>query len=71
MEVSFQNTPLTDLLVEVESQVEGGTVSSISCVDEEDASIGEDGVPNLVDPASVEADDLAPGTCVCTIVIDP
>jgi hypothetical protein len=70
-EVSFQNTPLTDLLVEVESQVDGGTVSSISCVDGEDASIGEDGVSSLVDPASVDADDLAPGTYVCTIVIDP
>jgi hypothetical protein len=69
--VSFHNTPLTDLLVQVESQVEGGTVSSISCVDGDDASVGEDGVPTLDDPVEVDANDLGPGTYVCTIVIDP
>ena len=70
--VSFSNIPLTDLLVQVESQVEGGTVSSISCVDDaDDSSIGSDGVPTLDDPVEVDADDLEPGTYVCTIVIDP
>jgi hypothetical protein len=69
--VAFHNTPLTDVLVQAESQVEGGTVSSISCVDEADTSIGQDGLPTLVDPAEVDANDLAPGTYVCTIVIDP
>ncbi|HJU50999.1 MAG TPA: SpaA isopeptide-forming pilin-related protein [Acidimicrobiia bacterium] len=70
--VAFANMPLTDLLVQVESQVEGGTVSSISCVDDaDDSSIGSDGVPTLDDPVEVDADDLEPGTYVCTIVIDP
>ena len=70
--VSFSNTPLTDLLVQVESQVEGGTVSSISCVDDADeSSIGSDGVPTLDDPVEVDVDNLEPGTYVCTIVIDP
>lgn len=70
--VSFANIPLTDLLVQVESQVEGGTVSSISCVDDaDDSSIGSDGVPTLDDPVEVDVDDLEPGTYVCTIVIDP
>lgn len=69
---SFSNTPLTDLLVRVKSQVEGGTISSIVCVDEADDDIGSAGdPPPLVDPAEVDVEDLEPGTYICTIVIDP
>lgn len=66
--VSFLNTPLTDVTVSVNSQVDGGTFSSISCDVE-----GSDEVSLLdgeTDP-SVTIPDLEPRTVVCTIVIDP
>lgn len=69
-EVAFANMPLTDLLVQVESQVAGGTKSSISCV-EGTTSIGQDGIPTMEETVEVDVDDLEPGTYVCTIVIDP
>jgi hypothetical protein len=62
--VSFHNTPLTNLTVSVDSQVNGGTASTIDCVV---ASGGTD--PN--GDGSVSATDLQPGTYTCTIVIDP
>ncbi|MBM7829681.1 hypothetical protein JOE59_000386 [Agromyces cerinus] len=66
--VSFKNMPLTDLTVSVDSQVDGGTFSSISCdVDGSDEVLLTDGV---TDP-SVTITDLQPRTVVCTIVIDP
>lgn len=68
--VSFANMPLTDILVQVESQVVGGTKSSISCV-EGTTSIGQDGIPTMEGSVEVDVDDLEPGTYVCTIVIDP
>ncbi len=72
--VEFLNIPLTDLLVSVDSQVDGGTYSSISCIGPGDVSVidvdaitGETG-PDDIAGAAV---DLAPGTYTCTIVIDP
>ena len=70
--VSFSNTPLTDVTVSVDSQVDGGTASTIECVD--DAA-----PPNSVASGSTAANgdgsatasDLQPGTYTCTIVIDP
>jgi hypothetical protein len=72
--VAFHNTPLTNVTVSVDSQVAGGTASTISCVDAANAvkgsgSTGADGdgsvlVSNLVP--------TAPGTTlVCTIIVDP
>jgi hypothetical protein len=68
--VGFANTPLTNLTVSVDSQVDGGTASTISCVDGAansvaSASTGADG------DGSASANDLTPGTYVCTVVIDP
>ncbi|MEU0533693.1 prealbumin-like fold domain-containing protein [Amycolatopsis tolypomycina] len=62
--VSFHNTPLTDLTVSVDSQVAGGTASTIDCgVASGSTGAGGDG--------SVTAKDLEPGTYTCVIVVDP
>jgi hypothetical protein len=68
--VSFVNTPLTDLSVVATGQVEGGTRSSIVCVDADDEDIGNSPVP-LSDPAEMSAPDLEPGEYDCHVVIDP
>ena len=62
--VSFHNTPLTDLTVSVNSQVDGGTASTIDC-DGVTASTGPNG------DGSLSRLNLVPGTYTCTIVIDP
>ncbi|MGR0319168.1 MSCRAMM family protein [Agromyces sp. ZXT2-3] len=66
--VSFLNTPLTDVTVSVNSQVDGGTFSSIEC----DVA-GSDSVSlaDAMDDPSITIEDLEPRTVVCTIVIDP
>ena len=66
--VSFVNIPLTNLSVSVDSQVDGGTASTIDCDDNlSDLPVATgangDGSKNIVD--------LEPGTYTCTIVIDP
>jgi uncharacterized surface anchored protein len=66
-EVGFSNTPLTDITVSVDSQVDGGTASTIDCVlDSADSDV--DGVNGDV---SLTLEDLEPGEYTCTIVIDP
>jgi len=60
----FHNTPLTNLTVSVDSQVDGGTASTIDC----GAGIVSTG-PN--GDGSTTRSDLPPGTYTCTIVIDP
>jgi hypothetical protein len=62
--VSFSNTPLTNLTVSVDSQVDGGTASTIDCV-LDSAATGPNGDGSLTLP------DLEPGTYTCTVVIDP
>ena len=69
-EVTFANTPLTDVDVSVDSQVDGGTASTISCVDSGGGVVGED-LTNAPGDVSVGVDDLEPGTYTCTVVIDP
>jgi hypothetical protein len=68
--VSFHNTPLTNLSVAVDSQVPGGTHSSIVC---EDAGgvIGSAGTGFDTDDVNLGVNDLEPGTYTCTVVIDP
>ena len=67
--MSFLNTPLTDVTVSVNSQVDGGTFSSVDCEPSDDD-------PDLpltsgTGDGSVTLEDLVPGTYVCTVVIDP
>jgi hypothetical protein len=61
---SFVNTPLTNLAVSVDSQIDGGTASTIDCVSANTAT-GPNG------DGSLALNNLVPGTYTCTIVIDP
>jgi len=71
--VSFSNTPLTNVTVSVDSQVDGGTASTMTCTDSEgnvfNGSTGANG------DGSLTVNDLLPTdptvTLTCTIVIDP
>jgi hypothetical protein len=68
--VSFHNTPLTNLSVAVDSQVPGGTHSSIVCEDT-GGVIGSAGTGFDTDDVNLGVNDLEPGTYTCTVVIDP
>jgi len=62
--VSFHNTPLTNVTISAHSQVTGGTLTSVDCDNDAlDAA-------NAGDP-SVTASNLEPQTITCTIVVDP
>ena len=70
--VSFSNTPLTNVTVSVDSQVDGGTASTISCVGAggtTNASTGANG------DGSLTVSDLLPTdpavTLTCTVIVDP
>ena len=66
--VSFHNTPLTNVTVEVDSQVPGGTASTIDC-DGDTASTGAGGDGSL---AVEDLEPTAPGvTLTCEVVVDP
>jgi hypothetical protein len=62
--VNFSNTPLTDISVSVNSQVDGGTASTINCGDGT-VNTGANG------DGSTSRNNLEPGTYTCTIVVDP
>jgi hypothetical protein len=65
--VSFHNTPLTNLSVAVDSQIDGGTASTMVCTP-------PGGTPTATGPngdGTLALTDLVPGTYTCTIVIDP
>lgn len=68
--LEVNNTPRTDITVFVDSQVDGGTSSEITCVNEEEETVasgstGKDG------DGSAEAEDLLPGGYTCTVIVDP
>ncbi len=65
--VGFTNMPLTDVSISVDSQVAGGTSSTIECKEGSDV-VGSAG-PG--DDITLPLDDLQPVTLVCAIVIDP
>jgi len=67
--VSFENQPLTDITVSVNSQVPGGTISKISCTGI--SPTPADNTPGDFDDTSEVYEDLVEGTYTCTIVIDP
>ena len=62
--VSFHNTPLTNITTSVDSQIDGGTSSTITC-NFGSGSTGANG------DGSVTGTDLEPGTYTCTVVVDP
>jgi hypothetical protein len=64
--VSFHNTPLTDLRVAVNSQVDGGTASTVTCT-----PAGPSGSTNANGDFDSTTTDLEPGTYTCVVVIDP
>jgi hypothetical protein len=67
--VSFANTPLTNLSVSVDSQIDGGTASTIVCTGPNgQVATGSTGANG---DGSASASDLKPGTYTCTVVIDP
>lgn len=66
--VNFENMPLTNVTVSVDSQVNGGTASTIDCdwgAPNNSGSTGANG------DGSLTKNNLDPGTYNCTVVIDP
>jgi hypothetical protein len=63
--VTFHNTPLTDITLSVDSQVDGGTSSTMDC------GGGATGTTSSNGDGSVTRKNLEPGTYTCTVVIDP
>ena len=68
--VSFHNTPLTDITVSVNSQVDGGTASTIVCKASDDSTVAS-GSTGANGDGSATASDLEPDTYTCTVVVDP
>jgi hypothetical protein len=71
--VSFSNMPLTNITVSVDSQIDGGTASVISCTDSEGNIYG--GSTGANGDGSLTVNDLLPTdptvTLTCTITVDP
>ena len=69
----FVNIPLTNLTVSVDSQVDGGTFSSIECdaTTEDPDTLKDVDLTAEEDDPSVTINDLEPGTYTCVVVIDP
>jgi hypothetical protein len=67
----FLNMPLTNVTVSVNSQVDGGTASTIACVNDADDSSVASGSTGVNGDGSATANNLEPGTYVCTVVVDP
>lgn len=64
-EATFHNMPLTNVSISVDSQIDGGTASSIDCdLDVLDKALA-------VGDVNAAATDLQPQTIECTIVVDP
>ena len=68
--LSFANTPLTDFTISIDSQVDGGTQTVISCDNGAGGKTVLAAAPANGD-GSHTATDLLPGTYTCTIEIDP
>ena len=66
---TFDNAPLTDITVSVNSQVAGGTASSIICTGL--TPTPADATSGAFDDTSETYKDLVEGTYTCTIVVDP
>ncbi len=74
-QLTFVNTPLTDVTVSVAPQVTGATASKITCTASDGTTVLDptppDTSPTAFDDSSETVKDLTPGTYICTVVIDP
>ena len=64
--VSFKNMPLTDVSISVNSQVDGGTASTVDCDNN-----ALDGSTNANGDVTTSTTDQEPQVIQCTITIDP
>jgi hypothetical protein len=72
--VSFGNTPLTDLTVTINSQVDGGTASTVDCVVKDTTTevlAFDTDIDGTNGDGTETATNLQPQEITCTIVIDP
>lgn len=69
--LSINNTPKTDITVSVNSQVDGGTASTIVCKDENGKVVAGPKETGENGDGSVNPTDLLPGEYTCRIVVDP
>jgi hypothetical protein len=67
---SFTNTPLTDITVSVNSQVDGGTSSTITCTNSSNGTVAS-GSTGANGDGSATGTNLPPDTYTCTVVVDP
>ncbi len=67
---SFRNTPLTDITVTVNSQVEGGTSSTIVCKASDNSTVAS-GSTGANGDGSATGSNLPPDIYTCTVVVDP
>jgi hypothetical protein len=68
--VAFGNTPLTNIPVTVDSQVVGGTASTIVCTRAGGAAVGN-AATGAGGDGSLSLANLLPDTYTCTILVDP
>jgi hypothetical protein len=68
-DVSFLNIPLTNIVITVDSQVDGGTASTIDC--DTPAPNGTQSETDAVGDGGQTHNNLEPGTYTCTVVVDP
>jgi prealbumin domain-containing protein len=68
--VTFTNVPLTNITVSVDSQIPGGTASTIDC-----DAVADPPFDATTDPVtgdgSFSLNNKVPGTYVCTVIVDP
>lgn len=69
--LAVNNTPKTDITVSVNSQVDGGTASTITCKDEGGKTIGGPKSTGENGDGSLSNTNLLPGEYTCTVVVDP
>jgi hypothetical protein len=74
---NFSNTPLTDITVTVNSQVEGGTASTMECKAPDNTTVASGSTNATTGDGSITASNLLPSEppagakYTCTIVVDP
>jgi Prealbumin-like fold domain len=69
--VTFHNTPLTNITVSVDSQVAGGTASTMNCKASDNSTVASGSTDATSGDGSVTGSNLEPDTYTCTVVVDP